>query len=72
MSGASFSKNRMAFVDSSVDIFGVAITCGCFVTGTHLLKPEWPLWILSVCTVAVFALFVAVLPGRRKPRVKKA
>ena len=58
----------MPILDDSIDLFGVAVTCGSFVVATKLLNPDWPLLYLIAGSIVVFTAVTAILPGRRKPK----
>ena len=58
----------MPILDDSIDLFGVAVTCGSFVVATKLLNPDWQLLYLIAGSIVVFTAVTAILPGRRKPK----
>ena len=60
------------FMDDSIDVFGFVITAASFVCGASFMKPEWPMWMTSLGSVAVLLGITWLLPGRRLRKAKDA
>ena len=50
----------MALLDNSIDWFGALVTCGSFVVGTAYVKPEWPVWVVSLGTFTTFLIVTLI------------